>query len=189
MNIFVLDNNPITAAQYHNNKHVVKMILEAAQMLSTAHRILDGEEYTDKSRSGRNIKRWKLEENNDLIYKAVHVNHPCTIWTRESLENYQWHYDLFVALCDEYTYRYGKVHETDTKLRDVLKHPPKNIETTKGLTPFAQAMPDYCKNPDGVTAYRNYYIHEKTELCVWKQRAIPEWFNVTNGVGVFNANL
>jgi len=183
MNIFVLDKKPKKAAQYHNNKHVVKMVVEAAQMLSTTHRVCDGVEYTDKSRSGRNIKRWKLEHNDDIIYKAVHVNHPCTIWTRQSAGNYNWHYNLFVALCDEYTYRYGKIHETDTKLREILATPPRNLPEG-GLTEFAQAMPEYCKDKDSIKAYRNYYMYEKTDLNVWVRRSTPKWYK-----GNTDANL
>lgn len=179
MNIFILDESPVIAARQHCDKHVVKMIIEAAQMLSTAHRILDGTEYQDKTRNGRRIKRWKLNENNDNFYKAVHANHPSTIWTRKSKQNYQWHYELFTTLCDEYTYRYNKVHETDRKLRDLLKEPPKNIDDI-GLTEWPQCMPDYCKTNNPIQAYRNYYKNEKKDFAVWTTRQTPPWFLMTN---------
>ena len=179
MNIFILDKSPGCAARQHCDKHVVKMIIESAQMLSTAHRILDGTEYQDKTRNGRRIKRWRLNENDDNFYKAVHMNHPCTIWTRKSKQNYEWHYELFIALCDEYTHRYGKVHETDRKLRELLKEPPKNISDA-GLTEWPQCMPDYCKDQDPIQAYRNYYIHEKKDFAVWTSRQTPNWFSGIN---------
>ena len=84
MNIFVLDKNPIVAAQLQCDKHVVKMIVESAQMLSTAHRMLDGQEYKAPSKSGkRMVKKWKLKNHDDVIYSAVHMGHPCTVWTME----------------------------------------------------------------------------------------------------------
>tara|TARA_B100001093_G_scaffold502677_1_gene555990 strand:+ start:3052 stop:3624 length:573 start_codon:yes stop_codon:yes gene_type:complete len=179
MNIFILDESPGCAARQHCDKHVVKMIIEAAQMLSTAHRVLDGTEYQDKTRNGRRIKRWRLNENDDRFYKGVHVNHPCTIWTRQSKQNYEWHYDLFTSLCDEYTYRYGKVHETDRKLRELLKEPPKNIGDS-GFTEWPQCMPDYCKDKNVIEAYRNYYRHEKKDFAVWTTRKTPTWFSGIN---------
>lgn len=175
MNIFILDESPGCAARQHCDKHVVKMIIESAQMLSTAHRVLDGSEYQDRTRNGRRIKRWRLNENDDRFYKGVHVNHPCTVWTRQSKENYKWHYELFIALCDEYTYRYGKVHETDRKLRELLKEPPNNFKCV-GLTPWPQCMPDYCKHKNPITAYRNYYKNEKKAFAVWTTRNTPNWF-------------
>ena len=89
MNIFRLHDNPTTAAHMMCDKHVVKMVIEYGQLLSTAHRILDGEEYTDRTKAGRRIKRWKLREKSleKRIYKACHVNHPSAIWTRENLKN------------------------------------------------------------------------------------------------------
>ena len=122
MNIFVLDNDPVKAAQLQCDKHVVKMIVESAQMLSTTHRMLDGKELKRPSKSGRTmVKYYELpDEREDILYKAVHFNHPCTVWSRESCCNYSWHYEHFIALCDEYKYRYGKTHSTDSKLRDIL---------------------------------------------------------------------
>ena len=129
MNLFVLDNCPIEAARLQCDKHVVKMIVESAQMLSTVHRMLDGVQTRMPSKSGKTMsKAWTLPDSrDDILYRAVHMHHPCTIWTAESNNNYNWHYVHFVALCDEYQYRYGKVHATDTLLRDALKNPPINI--------------------------------------------------------------
>lgn len=133
MNIFVLDKNPIRAAQLQCDKHVVKMIVESAQMLSTAHRILDGTKTKRPSKSGKRMVDYWVHPNNNLentLYKAVHPSHPSTLWTMESIQNYIWHYDHWYALCVEYQYRYKKVHSTETLLEYVLSIPPKNIPHT-----------------------------------------------------------
>lgn len=175
MNIFYLDENTTTCAKFHNDKHVVKMILEYAQLLSTAHRVLDGEEYVDDS-SGRKMKRWKLNEPEmeNSLYKATHINHPSAVWARESNNNYNWLYCLWHDLMAEYTYRYGRVHACD-KLRGVLARTPKNIPVSY-LTQPTPAMPDeYKVQNDSLTSYRNYYRHGKAHLNSWKNRPIPAW--------------
>jgi len=122
MNLFYLHENPITAARLQCDKHVCKMPTESAQMLSTVHRMVDGKMYRAPSKSGRMmIQKWSHPEYDDILYGAVHMNHPCTAWTRKTVENYMWHYEHFVALCEEYTYRYGKEHLSYTKLNDILK--------------------------------------------------------------------
>ena len=179
MNIFILHKDPAIAAQMQCNKHVVKMIVESAQMLSTARRMLDGKEYYDLSRNGRKVRRWLLDEHDNILYKAVHMNHPCTIWTRESKDNYIWHYKHFVALCDEYTLRYNKKHATDSLLRDLLKTPPKNIPNV-GLTEFRLAMqnePQCIVKGNPVESYKNYYVTKADRFSmVWTYRNKPQWF-------------
>jgi hypothetical protein len=157
MNIFALHENPIVAARWHTDKHVVKMILETAQLLSTAHRILDVN---------------MLSQTKDaMLYKKTHWNHPCAVWVRESTSNYYYAYRLLVALLEEFEYRYGKEHKTKTLL-PYLKDAPLNIRFI-GLTPFAQAMDNRFKDPDGVTAYRKYYNDGKSHLHTWTGRPIP----------------
>ena len=130
MNIFVLNEDPIIAAQEQCDKHVVKMIVESAQMLSTVHRMVDGTMERRPSKSGSMLQYFKLDdEREDILYKACHYNHPSTVWSRESCCNYTWHYNHFIALCDEYSYRYDKIHATDIKLRKILKNLPDNIDT------------------------------------------------------------
>ena len=179
MNIFVLDKNPIVAAQLQCDKHVVKMIVESAQMLSTAHRMLDGQEYKAPSKSGkRMVKKWKLKNHDDVIYSAVHMGHPCTVWTMESNANYEWHYKHFIALCDEYTYRYGKIHSSDTKLREHLEQLPNNIPVTK-MTEFKLAMKSNpeCMLECPVESYRAFYHTKQHRFKMdWTKRKIPEWF-------------
>lgn len=178
MNIFYLDNDPTTCARYHNDKHVVKMILEYAQLLSTAHRLLDGVESTRLSKTGRKQKWYSISDNRDsLLYNATHANHPSAKWCRDSDANYQWLYRLFCACCDEYTFRYGKIHLTDQKLRHVLSHTPKNIAKKPFDAPW-RAMPDEVKiGDDSLASYRNYYINNKTHLATWKKRNKPEWYS------------
>jgi hypothetical protein len=180
MNIFILDNDPVIAAQEQCDKHVVKMIVESAQMLSTVHRMLDGVMERRPSKSGAMLQYWKLnDQRENILYKACHFNHPSTVWTRESKANYQWHYKHFIALCDEYTYRYGKVHSTDTKLRIALQQIPTNIPE-KHMTPFKLAMgsnPE-CMLEDAVESYRRFYeTKQKRFTMVWTKRPVPKWFN------------
>jgi len=158
MNIFYLDRNPIVAAQMMCDKHVIKMILESAQMLSTAHRVLDGDEHAD----------------NVGMYKMTHKNHPSTIWVRANSENYDWLQEHMEALLTEYTHRYGKRHATERLIHSLWEH-PKNI-THDDFTDPPQCMPDYCKGDDAVSAYQNYYILEKSDFATWKRRDKPEWF-------------
>ena len=158
MNIFYLDSDPYVAAKMHCDKHVVKMILESAQMLSTAHRVLDGDEYADERG----------------LYKMAHKNHPSTIWVRTSTDNYMWLNRLFGALCKEYTYRYGKHHASERLLVPLAKAP--NGLDFNGFTNPPQCMPEVCKGEDTVLAYQNYYIIEKSGFARWTKREIPTWF-------------
>ena len=161
----------------HCDKHVVKMILEEAQMLSTAHRILDGVPETSSTKARHKITKWCMSDSREnVLYKASHVSHPCTIWCRTTNSNYEWAYSLFINLCKEYTNRYGKIHMTETKLLEILKDVPKNIPQGP-LTKFPQAMPDDCKTEDSVTAYRNYYLDHKKHIARWTKRNAPYWFS------------
>ena len=143
MNIFYLSEDPARAASYMYNRHVVKMILESAQLLCTAHRELG---------------------NDDVPYKSTHKNHPSAIWTRSSASSYDWVYKHMMALGDEYTRRYGKVHLTIEKCADVLSTPPDGIACIDFIEP-PQCMPDEYKADDAVTGYWNYYIAEKQNVA------------------------
>ena len=109
MNIFILDKNPITAAQMLCDRHVPKMIVESGQMLSTAHRLLDGIPEKRRSKSGKTIQTYYSfgDERDDMYYAAVHKYHPCTTWTLSSKQNYEWHYEHFIGMCNEFEYRRG----------------------------------------------------------------------------------
>lgn len=176
MNIFVLDRDPIIAAIQMCDKHVVKMPTECAQMLSTCHRMADGELETRPSISGkRMVPYYRLDDwRESKLYKAVHFKHPCNIWLRESVNNYKWLHKHFGALLREYTLRYGKNHKCE-ELYDALAWVPNNIPFVS-QTEFPQAMPDDCKTDNVVEAYRNYYTKYKKEFATWKSREIPAWF-------------
>jgi hypothetical protein len=182
MNIFFLDHDEQKAAQYHCDKHVIKMILESAQLLSTAHRVLDGSVIEGKTASGRKKKVYKLNDDRDTkLYSATHVNHPSAQWVRLHRNNYNWLYRLMFYLCKEYTLRYGKVHKIE---RDGLLHnlyvPPHALDkkdASTAITPMPQAMPDDAKCADSVQAYRNYYMLHKRRMENWKVRGTPEWYS------------
>ena len=160
MNIFYFYDCPVLSAHAQPDKMLVKMPLETAQMLCTAHRELDGDEYADEVG----------------LYKRAYWNHPCTVWARESSTNYFWLYKHFLALGKEYTFRYGKTHNSVDKLARALFKQPDNIKRI-GMTPLAQAMPDKYKNNDPIKAYRDYCINEKHYAKWEKGRAIPNWWH------------
>ena len=180
MNIFYLDNNQRKCAEMHNDKHCVKMILEYAQLLSTAHRVLDGTETYGLTKTGRKVRRWQLDGALDnTLYSATHINHPSAVWVRYSPENYMWLAEMLEELCNEYTYRYGKVHKVQRDgLMQALKNNFPNNFKNSGFTEPTPAMPDDVKVPgDSIASYHNYYIKNKTHLANWKKRNIPEWYN------------
>ena len=152
------------------------MVIEYAQLLSTAHRMLDGTQWIDAS-SGRRIKRWRLDNSNmdGVLYKASHINHPSAIWVRQNNSQYQYMYNMFENLCEEYTYRYGKIHMTDSKLRELLVDSPKNIPIGSFQEP-PQCMPDNCKQDSTVDAYKLYYVEEKKDFAKCTKRPTPMWF-------------
>ena len=182
MNIFYLDKDPIKAAEMSCDKHVVKMILESAQLLSTCHRVQDGQEYYDKTKNGRKIKRWRHPNPHveATLYKAGWIKHPSTIWLFESAYNYIWLYRHFMALNEEYKKRYNHTddHVAVQKLGQLLKFPPKNAQYNKIGTDATPAMPEHCKiSGDSVASYRRYYILEKNRFATWKSPAkTPEWY-------------
>lgn len=175
MNIFYLDHNPRTCAEMHLDKHVVKMILEYAQLLSTAHRLLDGKEYEGKSKSGRKAMRWRLEDERETnLYMASHMKHPSGIWCRKTSSNYMWLYSLWRDLMKEYTHRYNKHHVAE-KLIAFLSNLPTNIPIGD-ITSIPQCMPEQYKVPDSIESYKKYYINDKQPFAVWTNRSIPNWY-------------
>lgn len=195
MNLFYLSHDPDEAARWHLDKHIVKMPLESAQILSTAQRLLDGVEthfaYHDSLGREKIKKAWLLEGEmanlsysdrhlprieipNRLCYQVTHARHPTTMWTMATRGNYELHVDFFIALLDEYELRYGRPHST-TRLLNFLVHAPKNL-TNDEVTPVPQAMPEHYKGNDAVAAYRRYYAGDKWRFAKWKTRQVPDWF-------------
>ncbi len=150
MNIFVLDKDPKIAAEMMCDKHVVKMILESAQMLCSIH------------------------PEGAAPYKRSFYNHPCTKWVRESAKNYEWLLVHAYALCNEYTRRYDKVHKTESIIKWCDNNRPEL--PNNGLTKQPTCMPDYCKTESVVESYRNYYIKEKSYFAKWKNGNVPLWY-------------
>ena len=162
MNIFYVSKDPCIAAISLCDKHVVKMIVESAQMLSTAHRVLDEEQFPNK-------------ELFKHIYKATHKNHPCNVWVRESISNYNWLFQHFDILMKEYTRRYNKTHACN-KLCHWLYSAPIKINWNKEFFDPPACMPDEFKvNNDAVKSYRNYYNVAKKHIHRWTNRNPPVW--------------
>jgi hypothetical protein len=153
MNIFVLDQDPVLAAQMMCDKHVVKMVLEYAQILC-AH-----------FNSG------------EAPYKRSYYNHPCTKWARKNISNYEWLVKHAVSLCNEYTYRYNRIHKSE----EVIFWCAENVNRLTPFIPngdlskFAQAMPVELKNENVVKAYRSYYRRDKNHILVYTKRRPPKW--------------
>lgn len=157
MNIFVLDKDPIDAAQAHCDKHVVKMVLESTQILSTLHHL-----YGD-------VGKLAIEP-----YRKTHESHPCVKWAGETSENFNFLVELTEALFDEYSYRYDKTHASE-KVFNIVRVRPHGIPTGD-LTQFALAMPEIYKTIDPVESYRAYYRGEKRDFAKWTHRAEPYWW-------------
>jgi hypothetical protein len=157
MNIFVLHEDAIEAADMYCDKHVPKMVLELAQMLTTAHH-------------AHGVAR-------DGMYKVAHLNHPCSKWVRETGGNYRWAYHHFVRLAFNYWWRFGKMHKSYADHSIRLMRPPEPIVSDTSMTDFAQAMPDEYKHEDAVTAYRTYYINDKQRFAKWEKGVpTPDWW-------------
>lgn len=154
------------------DKHISKMIIEAAQMLSTAKHILDP--FKDE------------EDGAGIIYAISHKNHPVSIWIRTSLENYLWTLDMVDAMHEEWRFRYGhgenKYHNSFIIAQYLRTYaPPADRFPERGLTPFAQAMPEEYKSDDAVESYRKYYQSpDKRRIASWKKREVPVWWNETS---------
>jgi len=156
MNIFVFDQDFTTNAQYHCDKHVVKMITEYAQLLSGAVR----------------------STGVDAGYKQTHMSHPCAIWARFSIENYEWLCKLTIAVHKEWQYRYNHPANHYHKAFKVAALLPWPELPSRGMTPFAQAMPsEYSIPHNAITAYRNYFNGEKQHIASWTNRNQPEWYH------------
>lgn len=157
MNLFYLDRDLRLCAEYHNDRHVVKMILEYAQLMSTAHRVINPGKCNQK------------------LYNLTHQNHPSAVWVRQSHQHYDMLYEMWRYLCEEYTFRYFKTHATDTLLKRVLSNPPRGTPSGCFVDP-PQCMPPEYQRDDVVDGYRAYYMGAKRDLAQWTLRGRPEWY-------------
>ena len=166
MNIFHLSLSIKESVLFHVDKHVVKMRLEMAQLACSAHHVLG--------------------TNPSLIpYKISHKNHPCSIWARESLDNYLYVVNMGLLLCDELEYRFGTKEQ---KCKTVLEWLNINIPNipSKGLTLPPRCMPNECKTnkkdtfEDVTQSYRNYYTQNKIHLHKWSKREKPYWLEINS---------
>ena len=186
MNIFAIGKSfgsdtacPIQSAEDMCDKHIPKMIVESAQMLSTAHRVLDGHPVKRPSKSGKTkVTYYQLLDNReDVLYKAVHINHPCSVWCRENIANYSWLYKHMLALGREFESRFMKSHRTIELLEHELMRYPTRINMSWDLTPHPLAMPDEYKTNNVVESYRNYYRGGKKHFAKWEKGSFkPEWW-------------
>lgn len=189
MNIFVLDENPKIAAKYHCDSHVKKMPVESCQMLVAGiyhiNNIVSRKQRIDPK--NKNIiqsifidyplSQNTIEKYNDYAPGLSFINHPCSIWVRESSDNFRWLIDLGKSLCIQHIDVFGSAIICDSQIcwiEDWLEDNRKLFHNTE-LTPFAQAMPDKYHDINAVKAYRNYYLGEK-QFVTWKNRDIPEWY-------------
>ncbi len=165
MNIFFLDKTPELSAKMLCDKHIPKMLLETAQMLSTAYQEMFGEDKYTKD-----------------LYKIAYPNHPMTKWVSEHSKNFDWTLLLGCMISKEYTFRFKKYHKSDAIITTLCFAVEDNSFTGYGMegdmTTPPQCMPDKYKDNDYVTAYRNYYKGEKEYFAKWeKGRKQPEWWS------------
>ena len=153
MNIFVVDEDPKVCASYLDDKRVVKMVLETAQLMSTT---LHTKGYNDKD---------------SILYKATHHHHPCTLWVGETFENYCWTVELFKALSTEYTLRYNKVHRCYSRFKELLQKDVSSLFTNLApRTPFAKCVLDEFRELSTFEAYKETLKHK------WKNdKRPPTW--------------
>ena len=161
MNIFVVNPDPVRAARQLCDQHVIKMTLESAQMLCTAANLLGSD---------------------PAPYKSAYVNHPCSVWVRESLDNYRWLCRHGLALAQEYTRRYGKRHRSEDVIRWCQDRAALLDLPATGLTEHPRAMPDRYKTDCVIHSYRLYYRGDKARFATWnKSRPAPHWWSITGG--------
>mgnify|MGYP003344151702 CR=1 FL=1 len=164
MNIFVLHQDPATAAEQNCDKHIVKMVLELFQQMGSA-----------VIRNGATPDMMPLTAKGTPLKGGYH-NHPCTRWCGDTRENFKWASQHALELCHQYQIRYGKTHSCQSGIEQLATMD--GLIPSSSLTPFAQAMPEQYRDKDAVKAYRNYYLGEKKAFAKWKTGNIPDWWIV-----------
>lgn len=182
MNIFILDTDPKRAAKYLCDKHIISHILESAQMLSTAHWIMllaANKKSIADFKKMRDMKDYLYENSDKKLqppYKLTHPRHPCTIWTCQTKQNYEWHLELFKYLCEEYTLRYKKIHKSEQYYTWFKNNIPLDIPD-RNLQDFPICMKEEYKiSTDPVVCYKFYYIVDKSRFAKWKYTKVPLWY-------------
>ena len=183
MNIFALSRNPQEAAQQMLDKHVVKMPTETCQMLHTNALFFDYIEHYGEEPTLAQLKEFHRDIGSNLMKPAM-LNHPSTIWARQSPHNSEWLYRHGMALCDEYTHRYEKTHGSKERILDVA-HKVKTNTDWKKATAVTIAMDDkyrldYNNDIDMwdfvIKSYRHYYLEGKWKFAEWRKNRMPEWW-------------
>jgi hypothetical protein len=152
MNIFVIEHDAVKSAISQCDKHIVKMVLESAQLLCSVF------------------------PKGIAPYRISHFNHPCSKWVRYSSDNFNWLVTHAIALSDEYTYRYGKVHASLKVIEWCRQNIGQAQFTDTGFTTQPLCMPDQYKVNDVVQSYRNYYLNDKRPIAKWTKRNPPDWW-------------
>lgn len=179
MNIFYFDNDPECCAMQYIDKHVIKMILESAQILSTVYRLKRGQE-TTILQNGRRVKKFIIDDItlNSQLYQATHIHHPAVQWTLFSYQNFIFLKQLMIAINNEYQWRYN--HTTPHKSMFILDYIQnlslKDFEQDQMTTPISCMDQQYIISDSPIINYRNYYIHAKSQFATWKKRESPHWF-------------
>ena len=182
MNIFFIDKSLKTAAHMMTDKHIIKMCTESAQMLSTAHRILDGKQTTGIIGGKKKTVFLMPDEfiaddaiQNKVLHSVTHANHPSNSWTRLNTATYMHHVEILIEMLCEYTTRYKRIHAVESELLPILIEPPKNLKSGNFIEP-PQTIGDQYLHSDLVEGYRRFYAATKWGFAKWKHDIIPEWF-------------
>ena len=200
MNIFALSRNPVEAANQMIDKHVIKMPTETCQMLHTNILYMQYVQKFGMEPQLKDLKAFHAFTESELMKPAM-LNHPSTIWARQTYANWNWLYEHGLALCDEYTHRYEKKHGTLQRLLEcipyfdvVFEHPfPK-----KRLQPVSIAMDDKYRIPNPmdihnwdfvIASYRHYYLEGKWRIAEWRKNRRPDWFPANHYAKKYNVGV
>jgi hypothetical protein len=169
MNIFAVDADPLRAARMLPDRHVTKMILESAQMLSLVY----SPHYWDIGTIA------KVDGTPFKTQKGAFKKHPCTMWAAEAVQNCAWLIQHATGLCTEFRLRYGRLHGLTASLFDAKKlfhrETGDPITIYRMVDGFARAMPDDLKHDtsiDDVTAYQRY-LNTK-DWCYYNYLRLPD---------------
>jgi len=194
MNIFALSDDPVKAAQQMIDKHIIKMPTETCQMLHTNLQYMTFVLQREKEPTLAELKAYMKDKYSEYMKPAM-LNHPSTIWARQSWANFMWLYQHGLALCEEYKHRYGKEHGSYQRILYCEKRFGNLVRRHNyphsGLTPVTIAMDDSYRidldeysqrNPNWtgwdfvIASYRHYYLEGKWDIAEWRNNRQPEWF-------------